>query len=197
MLLSQGQGCLRTACPSVFLSRMLRRLRVPWLLFSKRGCAQVGRPGGQHEPQSTQRQCLTERPFPRRLQDLGGFLRHHGDGPDCGLLVDVAVGRAVGDDDQAMFLQGRGDSVSQKSPQGSRRQQHGGPVTTHACRGGPWPAPALQTDSHPGSGRVSFRGGEDRAAGGAAKRRGAHVPLPPPPLPSGWPAPPGAHPARS
>lgn len=28
-------------------------------------------------------------------------------------------------------------------------------MTTHACRGGPWPAPALQTHSHPGPGTAS------------------------------------------
>lgn len=31
-------------------------------------------------------------------------------------------------------------------------------MTTPACCGDPWSAPALQTDSHPGSGRESFRG---------------------------------------
>ena len=50
-------------------------------------------------PSQFRGRCLTQWPFSCRLQDLSGFLRHNSDGSDHWLLMDVAVGSAVGDDD--------------------------------------------------------------------------------------------------
>lgn len=64
VLLSQGQGCLKTACPGVFLSRMSRRLRRPWLLFSKRGCDQVDVQGDNTNPSQHSGSVLPSGPSP-------------------------------------------------------------------------------------------------------------------------------------
>lgn len=58
---------------------------------------------------------LTKRALPGRLQQLGGLLGDHGDPWGLRFMIDVPVGRAVWDDDQAVFLRWTQESFVSRS----------------------------------------------------------------------------------